>query len=335
MRPRLFFRTDASPEIGMGHFSRCIGMADMLAGEFDPVFVMQQFTALARGVCKSKNYELVILPQTPDSVQALDETIPDNSLVIIDGYHLVEGDLQPILKSKNCKMIFIDDIHQGHFYADVIINCGGADEKEYSKEPHTKLYQGLEYAVLKREFIEATQFRSKRNGTGDILIAMGGTDPDNYSPQFAAWLMTLGKFENIQVLTTSANKNLVQLVDFCNLTDNVQIHFDLPADDIVDLIKHCDVAILPASTICMEASAVGIGIICGIMADNQQHLYDSFVESGAAIGIGQFNLWNKEEFARTITKVNLDAVNKMIDCQKSLIDGKSAERITGIIKGLC
>ncbi len=337
-RPKVYFRTDASSEIGMGHFSRCMGLADIVKDFLQPVFVMQQYNAICQGLCREKKYELLHLPQKDqpgDDLEEIDKSITDGTIVVLDGYHLTGGWLTPYLKKKNCKVVSIDDIHAHHFYSDVVINHGGAQLEDYSREPYTQLFLGLNYAILKNEFIEACNVRRPRSHTKKLLIAMGATDVHGYSAQMADWLLDLEEIEQINVLTTTSNKNIIPLVDFCNAEDKMNIHIDLSTMEVIDLFNDNDLAILSASTLCIEACAAGIGIICGITADNQQDMYKELTRLPAVIGMDKFmNITNKK-MQSVVKSITVGQVNEMIKHQKKLVDGRSHDRIKEIFKALC
>jgi spore coat polysaccharide biosynthesis predicted glycosyltransferase SpsG len=292
----------------MGHFSRCIGLADIVSDFLEPVFIMQQYATGCQRLCADKKYEFVSLSsydKPGDEMEVVDQIVSDGSIVVIDGYHLTGGWMPLYLKKKECKVVCIDDIHAHHFYADVIINHGGARLKDYSVEPYTKVFLGLDYAMVKKEFIEATRQRSKRSVVRNLVIAMGGTDPHGYALQLAEWFSSMEEFDQINFLSTSANKQLVNL------------------------------AVLPASTLCIEACAVGIGVICGITADNQLDMYAGLTSIPAVIGIDKLMNNSDQKLKSLLRSVNVSDVNKMIDHQIKLIDGLSHQRIQTIFKELC
>lgn len=334
---KVYFRTDVSSEIGMGHFSRCIGLADIVKDFLDPVFIMQQFNPVCKGLCKEKNYEFIELPteiKPSDDLDEIDKNIIDGSLVVLDGYHF-GTDLQLYLKKKDCKVISNDDIHAHHFYSDVVINHGGGTKEDYSVEPYTQLFLGLNYAILKNEFIEAAKLRRPKSEIKNILIAIGGTDPNHYSAQLADWLIDLEQIEQINILTTTANKNIIALVDYCNAEDKLNIHIDLPTAEVIDLLLENDLAILPASTICIEACAVGIGIICGITAENQYDMYKALTRTPAVLGMDKLINISDQKMKSVVQSLTLQDVNDMIKHQRKLVDGRSHERIREIFKKLC
>jgi UDP-2,4-diacetamido-2,4,6-trideoxy-beta-L-altropyranose hydrolase len=131
-KKKVYFRTDASSEIGMGHFSRCIGLADIVKDFLEPVFIMQQFAPGCQRLCAEKKYEFYSLQtydKPGDEMDTIDQIVLDGSVAVLDGYHLT-GDWMPLfLKKKDCKVVCIDDIHAHHFYSDVVINHGGAKKR--------------------------------------------------------------------------------------------------------------------------------------------------------------------------------------------------------------
>ena len=68
-----------------------------------------------------------------------------DEIVVLDNYYY-DTSFQKQIKEKGCKLICIDDIHTRHFYCDVIFCPDPCHPADYSAEPFTEIYCGMEWA---------------------------------------------------------------------------------------------------------------------------------------------------------------------------------------------
>jgi RimJ/RimL family protein N-acetyltransferase len=90
-----------------------------------------------------------------------------------------------------------------------------------------------------------------------------------------------------------------------------------------------DVVICPASTISIEACAMGCSLITGYTAPNQLGILNGLINHGAAISLGAFQSLTETEALNCIRNFSEDinAREKQLKQQRTLIDGKSACRL--------
>ena len=72
-------------------------------------------------------------------------------------------------------------------------------------------------------------------------------------------------------------------------TNNVHIHRNLSAVELVEVLENCQLAVVPSSTILYEVCAVKMPVITGYYVDNQKGIYEGFLSRNAVIGIGDMN----------------------------------------------
>ena len=102
------------------------------------------------------------------------------------------------------------------------------------------------------------------------------------------------------------------------------------------LILCCQLAVCPASGVCVELAAVGIGIISGYTADNQLEILKGFVENECILDAGDFNRISIQEITKLIKGYinNINKINMNIANQKKLIDGISPQRFLALFNEL-
>ena len=99
-------------------------------------------------------------------------------------------------------------------------------------------------------------------------------------------------------------------------TPRVLVYQNVAADTMAQLMQDCQLAIAPASTIAYELSSVGIGLITGTSADNQQGIAQFLTESGCALSVGDFHRCTSEELQCSIAACSVAQINRQMACQQ-------------------
>ena len=277
-RRKIFFRADAGPEIGYGHFIRTLALADMLKEDFDCVFYTQTPTDYqkreAAAVCP-----LVSLPADDSRFDLFLNQLSGDEIVVLDNYFYTT-DYQRKIKEKGCKLVCIDDMHDKHYVADVVINHGCDNPDLFDVEPYTRLCLGLDYALLRKPFVEAKPAASREQG--HVVVAFGGSDANNLTTKYAQILSQRDDINKITAIVGDA-------FQFTNELENVpkvQILRNLTAQQMANLFCTVQFAVLSASTTCIEALACQCPVYAGWYVENQKGMYDFLNSCRAIIGIG-------------------------------------------------
>ena len=174
------FRCDATADIGFGHLSRCVALAEALeahgvqshfAGLFDPT---------ARDQISASGFACEGLSLPVNSGDDAREIAAHKAeLVIVDSYRADSAYLAG-LQSQSSALVVIDDFCKLDAYpCDVILNfTSEAPELAYPEAPARLL--GPQYLLTRRKLVEARARSVERQRTGpacNVLIAVGGSDP--------------------------------------------------------------------------------------------------------------------------------------------------------------
>lgn len=277
MKRKIYFRADASVSIGYGHFIRTLALADMLRDDFDCTF----FT------CHPTPYQVDEMEKVCPFLALREETHYDDFLshlqgdeiVVLDNYFFDTG-YQRAIKGKGCRLVCIDDMHDKHYVADVVINHGLTDESLFDVEPYTKLCLGLDWALLRKEFYQP--LLRKRREEGHWLVSFGGSDFYNLTFKYVDFLQQFPSVRQITVIVGDSYKykEMLDSMDKVTLTER------LSAQEIQDLFSVVSVAILPSSTIAIEALACGCPVVSGYYIDNQRGIYGTLLSRNLIVGIG-------------------------------------------------
>jgi len=325
----------------MGHVVRSLALAEMLKSEFEIVFAIQDPEDSILSKIRNVTSGIIILPKSEDVMRDVVNFIAHlnaNDTIVLDGYEF-KTEYQQKIKSSGSRLVAIDDLHAWHQVADVIINY--ADKitaSAYSAESYTEFYLGLDYVLLRKIFFgNATRF-SKKEHLKKVLISMGASDIHNLTKKYSEALCEIEGIEEIYLLLGSVNKKADSFIDKTNLSGSIKIvkHVDIPAEELVQLIQQCDLAICPASTISLECCAVGIPIISGHTSDNQFGILDGLIAHEVVYNLGDLISADKENFKSKVVELRNDPekMNKMLSGQKNLIDGESPRRLLNVFRKL-
>ncbi|MBK7816798.1 MAG: UDP-2,4-diacetamido-2,4,6-trideoxy-beta-L-altropyranose hydrolase [Sphingobacteriaceae bacterium] len=217
-------RTEASPEIGMGHLMRCLSLAKMLKQDFEISFLLNRHVPKIDEIISAEGIKCNYLNGEENNADSFYES---SDAIVLDGYGF-GTEIQEYIKQKNKILVFIDDLHEQHFYADAVINVSDSvTEKEYTAEPNTKFYLGSEYALLRSEFIEAAKKPARKiTSVKRICISMGGADVNNITLKILKSIQHISSIEEVHVIIGAVNpheKELQERAGKINLHRNINV----------------------------------------------------------------------------------------------------------------
>lgn len=269
LKPKVYIRTDGSPEIGLGHLTRCIALAYMLKKDFAITFVCKE---IPEKISRELDESQFALLKIDDSV--FFDLLKPKDIVILDGYHF-NTNYQKIIKAKGGKLVCIDDLHDKEFVADLIINhAPGMKPGDYQAKPYTQFALGFKYSLLRPAFLEQAKKKRKIETTETVMICFGGADYKNLTESTLKVVLEFDELKKIIVITGSAYNYLDRLSQLIQ-TDKRVVHFhSVGEDQMVAIMQNTDLAIVPASGILFEALAVGCRVIFGYYVENQKYFSD-------------------------------------------------------------
>ena len=319
---KIYLRADASAAIGYGHFIRTLALADMLKDDFDCTF----FT------CHPTPYQVSEMEKVCPFIPLQEESHYDEFLSLLQGDEIVvldnyffTTDYQRAIKQKGCCLVCVDDMHDKHYVADLIVNQGlGYTRDDYSCEPYTQFAFGLQFSLLRRPFFNVALQNKRNNYSGGlyVLVAFGGSDFLNLTYQT---IHAIKAKDNVKKITAIVGDSYAAE----NMVDDPRVTYqkNLSAGSIADLFSTVDVAILPASTMMNEALACGTPVIGGYYVDNQEHDYYMFLREGLIQGAGDYT----DAAAFTLVAENLD---KITICKRYAITSDIPKRFVNLFKSL-
>jgi len=219
--------------------------------------------------------------------------------VVIDGFGFT-SDYASRLQRLGTRIALIDDHGTRDRYdADVVINPNifASAEMYPRKDPATELLVGLRFALIRREFrkIERSSqhLRSKRN----LLVTLGGSDPDNVTLAVLEALDTIAAQDfEITVICGAANEHSATLEGAARrLRKPVRLLKNVR--DMGEVLACADMAISAPGASATEFAAVGVPVLLITMAENHARTGEEFAARGFAVSLGWWNQMTVAELA--------------------------------------
>ncbi len=317
----IIFRADGGPTIGMGHFIRTLALAEMLNDDFYCIYATQSPSDYQINEIEKVCHERIDLPADETHFDIFLNLLTGDEIVVLDNYYFTT-EYQRDIKAKGCKLVCIDDIHDKHFVADLIINhAEGTSKSQYSAEKHTQFCLGYQYVLLRKDYLIKVSNETFKQYA--CLVMMGGSDPFNLTAKIISMIEPLQFSLPIAIVIGADYKNDHLFQPF----DNIELFKGIESSKIYQLMKEAQIGIFPASTVAIEACAARLPFICGYFVDNQKEIYKGIEKNNLAICIGNYLKVVPNELMNAFEQLNHKSiVEKIVTKQKTELDKKSKKR---------
>lgn len=327
------FRVDGGGNIGFGHIMRCLSLAEGLRErDIQSIFITRDIDSEAKRRIVANGHLMERLPPEIDLKEDLNSTInlikkyqPD--LVITDSYEIDQHYLEQ-LKRLDVTLMSIDDLVDFHFCSDIVLNQNiGVKVTEYSTERYTKLLLGPKYALLRKELRDRGRTKEIKEGAENILVSLGGTDPDNQSLKVAKALK--GLKDDVKVTVIMGPGYQYEKILREEIKTDKRIILTRDPKDIFGLIEKSDIAISAGGSTCYELAYLGVPNIILVLADNQRKIADGLDSYGISINLGWFEDVTEEGIKEAVGELieNRERREEMNMKGRELVDGKGVERV--------
>lgn len=263
--------------MGLGHLMRLTALAQALPQEIEKILTGVNVSSFSQTLQLSQTFSTILDLPNGSAELLLEKFSGPGTVFALDGYD-VDENYQSRLKQAGQKLILVDDFAQGSFHADVVINhAPGADAAKYQGAGCALV--GPRYALIRKEFFQV----KPKQKNGALVICLGGEDSLNITRDILQTALG-GKFSAVEVVLGAAYRHTSSLEPF--LSKSVNIHQNLSAGKLAILFAESSAAVTSASTVSLEAAAVGTALGVGYYTENQYLIYEGLVGAGAAMGLG-------------------------------------------------
>jgi UDP-2,4-diacetamido-2,4,6-trideoxy-beta-L-altropyranose hydrolase len=320
----------------MGHLIRCTALAEMLKEKFKVSFILNDTPDEVSKKFIPEHFQVISMRQ--DDVVFYKSTLSEKDILVIDGYQY-DTRYQKSLYENKIRFVYIDDLRSFEYYANIIINqADNINEKEYITKAPARFCLGPDYVLLRPPFLKAAQqARTGLKKISSVFISFGGADSFNVTEKALRVLSGFDQLEHIHVLSGPVNTNIENWKKQFLNSERIRFHNNLNSEQVCELMKRCQLALTPASSLSLEVCAVGMVLIVGLTAENQVGFYNSMTGKSVALGMGDWQSIGEAELTEKLNGVMIydeKDINWFIKNQRAYIDGKSGERLQKVFLDL-
>ncbi|MDB5223183.1 MAG: pseudaminic acid biosynthesis-associated protein PseG, partial [Chitinophagaceae bacterium] len=242
-------------------------------------------------------------------------------IVTLDGYYFNTAYQKVIKKNANSILISVDDYQPFHYVSDVVINHAiGLNANQISREPYTKLFLGQKYFLVRKQLIQLLKEKKTISGIHSILICFGGADLNKNTLKALRAALNAYDFKMINLIIGSAFEHVSELEQITSQYSNIKVYNNVDTKAIVNLMRSCELAIVPASTIALESITAKLIILTGTTASNQKCIHNGIKTLKNVISIGSFNRITENLLKVQIKKI-VNQFNKVVNFTAPIIYG--------------
>jgi UDP-2,4-diacetamido-2,4,6-trideoxy-beta-L-altropyranose hydrolase len=336
----LFIRADAGFKIGAGHVMRCIALAQAWQDRGGTVtFISHCDGEALRERIQIEGFRFISLDLVcPDSYDLMNtlsilknESADQKPWLVLDGYHFTP-EYQNAIRDEGILLLVIDDMnHLPIYHADILLNQNiHAPDLNYHCDEDTTLLLGPSYVLLRREFLKYRDFKRQiPDRAKNILVTIGGADPDNVTLKVIEALKHLGEPDNsVRIIVGPANphqeslRNALAAVYF-----EVELLVNPP--NMPELIAWADMAVSAGGSTCWELAFMGVPSIVLILAENQAAVAEYLVNNKTIVNIGRIAEISEEHISHSCKSLIHDNIRRKYLSEQSrmLISAQGASLI--------
>ena len=325
MTPRVFFFTEGSHQMGMGHIIRCqaLGEAFMELG-MNPVFYFRG----DRKFMDSTPFK-TIFTEWIYKIDAILQNIPPQSITIIDSYHADKEVYFQI--QKNSKLsIYFDDTERILYPPGIIIN-GIPDKNMYRKQKKEHIFlTGPAYQPIRKDLWDIPK-KNIPHDISNILIIFGGTDIRNLTPRITKILLNYKHDLTLHLIIGPGTDPL--MIKEIPESENIITYHSPDFSKLLNLFYLCDIAISGAGQTLFELARIGIPTIAIKIINNQTKIISFLEKNNCLYSIGEWqNLRNEKLYNALEFLIPQKKREDLSQYCRSLIDGQGARRVVSFVK---
>ena len=271
---RLFIRTEASPQIGMGHFMRCFAIAEAArAQNIEVTFLLNDMAeAVIRRLAQIGAKGIKIgggLGSAADFMVMGELNLTRDDWLLIDSYAATEAYIA--LQKNAARVAVIDDLNAlESFECDLLINpAQAARPVDYERKTRAKLLLGPDYALIRQEFRQASPLKKAFSVTKAtaVTIMFGGSDPMQLTGKCAEAVHEILPDMDIRLIAGPANPHTDDLLALARKDGRITVF--ISPDSVADVLADSALVITAAGGSMGEVAAMGLPALVLVAYDNQ------------------------------------------------------------------
>lgn len=356
---KVVFRVDASAQMGIGHFMRCLTLAESLRERGAQIrFFCREHTGNLISLLGQNGILVSALPAPPitntalgenyaawlgvtqaedaeQSIEALNGEKPD--WLVVDHYGL-DIEWEQRLRPHASKLMVIDDLANRHHDCDALLDQNlGRQAQDYAGlvPAACQILVGPHYALLRPEFAALRDYSLQQRiqpKLKHLLVSMGGVDQPDATSQVLRALecCTLPPDCHITVVlgTNAPWLNRVQEIA-TSLPWATSVMVDVT--QMAQLMADSDLAIGAAGSTSWERCCLGLPTILLVTANNQKMAARHLQQTGAVILLDHdWSPAQLQSILHRVVSVPLE-MQSMVIAAAEIIDGKGTLSVSNYL----
>lgn len=312
-QPTVAFRTDASIQIGTGHVMRCLTLADALRERGARcTFICRTHSGHLLDAIAQRGHYAVALPSSvaapitwpsdpahaawlgtdwqTDAQETLEAMGAEGVDWLVVDHYALDRHWEQALRAHCQNIMVIDDLADRPHDCDVLLDQNlGRTAKDYGDllKPHTTLFIGPQYALLRPEFAQLrSQSLARRTHPQlrRLLITMGGVDKDNATGQVLQAL-SVCKLPPDLCITVVMGPHAPCLAEVKQQAARMPwpTQVMVGVTEMAQLMADSDLCIGAAGGTSWERCCLGLPTLLLVIANNQMSGALALEEAGAAL----------------------------------------------------
>jgi UDP-2,4-diacetamido-2,4,6-trideoxy-beta-L-altropyranose hydrolase len=299
---RVAFRVDSSPDMGTGHFMRCLCLADRLHGQGASIRFVGRISEASRRWLAGRPHELVPLPpvsgesitgdlphsQWLGTSQAADVDATARALgagvwdwLVVDHYGL-DARWETAMRAHASRILAIDDLADRQHDCDLLLDQNlhaDAATRYAGKVPrHCQTLIGPRFALLRDEFASTRRCVGPRRGpVSRVLVSFGGSDRDDHTSIAVEAVRTARLDVPVDVVVGSGHPRRDRVEALCR-ESGFAFHVDSPR--MAELMAAADLAVGCGGVTAWERCCLGVPSLTVVLAANQAPMVDGAALAG-------------------------------------------------------
>ncbi len=314
---RVLLRTVCGERVGLGHYRRCLTLAEALRERGADVTLLVAADERSQDLLSQTDVStrrLAIDVVEPAATLAVAEELAAQILVIDD--YAFSSEAIHACASARLRIGVLDDVGDRQLEVDLILN--GAPGAEVLPYDAPTLLLGTQYVLLRSAFRDVPM-RAAVDTVRRAFVMMGGSDPQALTASVVAAVRAALPKVDIDVIIGP----LGQLFE----TSDPRVALHLAPPELPAIMQRADLAVSAAGQSLYELAASGVPTLAVAVADNQRPQLEALAEAGLVV-IGK-----REMLADQVAELANDRALRavMIERGKLFIDGRGSVRAADAI----
>ncbi|MCP4264234.1 MAG: UDP-2,4-diacetamido-2,4,6-trideoxy-beta-L-altropyranose hydrolase [Candidatus Brocadiaceae bacterium] len=335
----IFFRTDASLQIGIGHMMRCLTLAGELERRGSDIsFICREENGSLIELIKEKKFRVCSLSVDTDTVsekESIQKILRNQpkppDWLIIDHYE-IDSKWESSIRNLVRKIMVIDDLVDRKHDCDLLLNQNYNNTPDlYKRLLPEKCVQllGPEYALLRPQFSKAREnVRQHTREVKRILVFLGGADKDNHTSRILRAIKALNVDNiDVDVVIGVSNPHRNEIEKLASGMLNTECYYNV--NNMAEMMVVSDLAIGAGGTSIWERCCLALPSMVMSVAENQTEISWQLSNDGYILYLGNSDVVAEQDIANDLNFMlrHPEIVRRFSLKAKKLTDGKGAKRV--------